>query len=257
VAYDLPDNENVVAFKYGPVVLSANLGNSRMTTGVTGVNVTIPTLDSSISDVITIKDGTIADWLKNINNNLVRTEGTLEFTLKNTDRDIVFSPHYMQHENRYGIYFELIDANTEVKEDESDKYEVIDSLPVANDQYEFAHNLQADLSSTGMHKGLNYRDASPDGFFSYEMAVDSAVTNYLYVKYFSGDVGRAFTIYVDGKVLENVVIENVNPDNFYDVYYEIPADMVSGKSKITVKFEADCNSFAGGIFDKMSIVKVK
>lgn len=257
VVYDLPDNKNVVAFKYGPVVLSANLGNSRMTTGVTGVNVTIPTLDSSISDVIAIKDGTIADWLKNISNNLVRTEGKLEFTLKNTDRDIVFSPHYMQHENRYGIYFELVDANTEVKEDESDKYEVIDSLPVANDQYEFAHNMQADLSSTGMHKGLNYRDASPDGFFSYDMAVDNTVKNYLSVKYFSGDVGRAFTIYADGKVLADVEIENVNPDNFYDVYYEIPADMVAGKTKITVKFEADLGGFAGGIFEKISIVKEK
>lgn len=257
VAYDLPDNENVVAFKYGPVVLSANLGDEDMMTGTTGVNVTIPTLEVDVNDVITIKDGSISDWLRDISNNLVRTEGTLDFTLKNTDRDIVFSPHYQQHENRYGIYFALADADTAVDSDEEDLYTVIDSLPVANDQYEFSRNMQAELSGTGMHKGRNYRHAESGGYFSYDMAVDHTVTNYIKVKYFSGDAGRTFTILVDGEVLEEVMIENVNPDNFYDVYYEIPEEMVAGKEQITVTFEASGNGFAGGIFEKISIVKEK
>ena len=257
VAYDLPDNENVVAFKYGPVVLSANLGDEDMMTGTTGVSVTIPTLEVEVNDVITITDGTIADWLGNITENLVRTDGTLEFTLKNTDRDIVFTPHYQQYQNRYGIYFDLADANTVTDSGEEDLYTVIDSLPVANDQYEFSHNLDADLSGTGMHKGLNYRHAESGGYFSYDMAVDNTVTNYIQVKYFSGDAGRAFTLLVDGEVLEEVVIENVNPDNFYDVYYEIPAKMVEGKEQITITFEATGNSYAGGIFEKISVVKEK
>lgn len=256
VAYDLPDNENTVAFKYGPLVLSANLGSEDLSTGVTGVNVTIPSMDSSISDVITV-EGTIADWLANVNENLVRTPGTLEFTLQNTDRELVFTPHYQQHENRYGIYFDLADANTQADSGEGDKYIVIDSLPVANDQYEFSHNLQGDLTGTGMHKGLNYRHAEADGWFSYDMAVEQGVTNYLCVKYFSGDAGRKFTIRVDGEVLENVTLENVNPDNFYDVYYEIPAEWIQGKDAITVTFQADMGGYAGGIFEKLSIVKEK
>lgn len=257
VAYNLPDNENVVAFKYGPIVLSADLGDEDMATGTTGVNVTIPTLFTEISDVLTITDTTIEEWLANVNENLLRTEGTLEFTLKGTDQELIFSPHYMQHQNRYGIYFELADANTEVVEDESDKYIVIDSLPVANDQYEFSHNLDGDLTNTGTHKGLNYRDAASGGYFSYEFSVDDSVTNYLFVKYFSGDAGRGFCIYVDGEVLEDEVIENVNPDDFYDVYYEIPAELVEGKDTITVTFEADGNSYAGGIFDKIGTAKIK
>jgi len=262
-AYDLPDNANVVGFKYGPVVLSANLGTNNMATGTTGVDVTIPTLDSSVNDCIRINDGTTIDqWLANIADNLVRNEdapeGTLEFTLKNTDRgELVFSPHYLQYQNRYGIYFELVDENTVATDDDSDRYEVIDSLPVANDQYEFSHNLKGDLSGTGMHKGLNYRHAEADGFFSYDMAIDSTVTNYLVVKYFSGDVGRRFVILVDGELLEDVTIENVNPDGFYDMYYEIPAELVEGKDTVTITFEARYNSYAGGIFDRISIVKDK
>ncbi len=256
VVYDLPDNENVVAFKYGPIVLSANLGNEDMVTGTTGVNVTIPTLFSDISDVIKV-NGTIDEWLANINDNLVRKVGSLNFTLENADRELVFSPHYKQYQNRYGIYFELIDSNTDVEEDESDKYVVIDSLPVANDQYEFSHNLVGDLTNTGTHKGLNYRDAAPGGYFSYDMAVEKNTTNYLCVKFFSGDAGRAFQILVNGEVLKDVVLENVNPDNFYDMYIEIPASMVAGKDKVTITFKANGSYYAGGIFDKLSIVKEK
>jgi len=257
VVYDLPDSEEVVAFKYGPLVLSADLGTEDMATGTTGVNVTVPTMFVEINDVITVTEGTRAEWLADIADNLVRKEGTLEFTLQGTDRDIVFTPHYLQYQNRYGIYFKLIDSTMVVESDEKDLYDVIDSLPVANDQYEFSHNLDADLSATGTHKNLNYRDASPDGYFSYDMAVEDGVTNYLKVKYFSGDAGRSFVIKIDGAVLEEVVLENVNPGDFYEAYYEIPAEMINDKESITVIFEASLGSYAGGIFDRLSIVKLK
>lgn len=257
VAYSLPDNENTVAFRYGPWVLSANMGNNDMNTTTTGVNVTIPLLDAALSDVLVIKDGTIKKWLKNIDENLVQEEGTLNFTLKGTNQDLVFSPHYKQHENRYGIYFTLVDSKTEIKENEADKYIVIDSLPVANDQYEFSHNLKAQNSNTGNFKGLMFRDATPGGEFSYEMAVDNTVTNYLAVKYYSGDVGRTFTILVDGTVIADVTLEDPNPNGFYDIYYEIPAELIENKEKITVTFKATPESYAGGIFDKLSIVKDK
>lgn len=257
VAYSLPDNENTVAFKYGPWVLSANMGNREMNTTTTGVNVTIPLLDANLSDVLVIKEGTIKNWLKNINENLVREGDTLNFTLKGTNQNLVFSPHYKQHENRYGIYFTLADKNTKIKENEADKYTVIDSLPVANDQYEFSHNLKAYNSNTGNFKGLMFRDATPGGQFSYEMVVDNTVTNYLAVKYYSGDVGRSFTILVDNTVLADVKLEDPNPNGFYDIYYKIPAELVEGKEKITVTFKATPESYAGGIFDKLSIVKDK
>ena len=255
--YDLQDNENAVAFKYGPWVLSASLGNKDMQTSTTGVNVTVPLFDSSISDIITVKEGSVEDWLKDINNYLVRQGETLNFNLKGTDRDLVFSPHYMQHKNRYGIYFRLADGDTPVKENEADKYTIVDSLPVGNDQYEFSHNLISELSDSGNHLGRIFRHAAPGGFFSYDMTVDSSVTNYLCVQYFSGDAGRKFTILIDGKVFENVEVENVNPGSFYDVYYKIPHNLTADKEKITVTFRADGESFAGGIFDKLSIVKEK
>ena len=151
----------------------------------------------------------------------------------------------------------MLGSDSQIQENESDKYTVIDSLPVANDQYEYSHNLQGDLTGTGTHLGVNYRHANPGGWFSYDLAVEQGVTNYVCVKYFSGDAGRAFTLYIDGQAVENVVLENVNPGDFYVVYYEIPDALIQGKSTVTVRFEADSGHYAGGIFDKISTVKDK
>jgi DUF1680 family protein len=106
------DNSNVVAFTYGPVVLSAGLGTTSMTTSSVGVGVTVATKNVAVRDTINIYSSTspsINSWLSNIKTNLVQTPGKLEFTLRNTDADnsLVFTPHYQRYTDRYGIYFTL------------------------------------------------------------------------------------------------------------------------------------------------------
>lgn len=110
VPYKLPDNEQVVAFKYGPIVLSAGLGVEDMIESSTGVDVTIPTKNLIIKDFI-IVNGEVNKWLNNIENNLVKTENKLEFRLRNTDEDnnLLFTPHYMQYRERYGIYWHIVE----------------------------------------------------------------------------------------------------------------------------------------------------
>ncbi len=254
--HPLPDDPGVVAFKYGPVVLSADLGQNSMTTGVTGVNVTVPSADLSASEVLRIAEGNAEAWLQNIGEHLVRDGAELRFTLRGTDRDLVFTPHYQQHQSRYAIYVRLT-AETAADAKGTTRYIVIDSLPVANDQYEFSHNLQGSKTGTGMHLGRNYRHAEAGGFFSYEMAVEQGVQNYLCVNYFSGDAGRKFTVLVNDTVLASVTLENVNPGKFYDVYYPIPASLTEGTNQVTITFKADQGGYAGGIFEKLSIVKRK
>jgi hypothetical protein len=105
----LADNQNAVAFTYGPIVLSAGLGTASMTT--TGHAWTIAaTKPSGIQDTIAINSGTtINSWIANIKTNLVQTPGKLEFNLKNTDSDskLTFIPHYSRYQDRYGIYFKM------------------------------------------------------------------------------------------------------------------------------------------------------
>jgi hypothetical protein len=105
----LQDNQNAVAFTYGPIVLSAGLGTASMTTTPHAM-VIAATSPGGLQDTITINSGTkIEDWLSNIQNNLVQTTGKLEFTPKGTDSDskLVFIPHYSRYKDRYGIYWKL------------------------------------------------------------------------------------------------------------------------------------------------------
>ena len=109
----LQDNQNAVAFTYGPLVLSAGLGTDNMTTAPQGVQVLQATKPAGLQETITINSSTsINAWLSNLRDNLVQTPGKLEFTLKNTDSDtkLVFVPHYSRYKDRYGIYWKLAGA---------------------------------------------------------------------------------------------------------------------------------------------------
>jgi hypothetical protein len=81
------------------------------------------------------------------------------------------------------------------------------------------------------------------------------VTNYISTKYYSGDAGRTFNVHVDNRLLVEETIQTKNPTGFYEVRYKIPKDWLDGKSKITVKFSNRGNSYVGGVFDTLSILK--
>ena len=100
----LPDNENSLCFTCGPYVLSADLGKRDMNTSVTGVNVTVPLADANESGKIKV-NGTVEEWLSNIEENLVPTGEECTFRLENADRELIFAPHYRKYNTRYGIYF--------------------------------------------------------------------------------------------------------------------------------------------------------
>ena len=265
-AYSLQDNDSVQAFKYGPIVLSASLGKEEMVDSKTGVDVTVPTRNVNIDEDITVTKGTISEWFKNVASNVVKTEGKLEFTLKDTDSSLVFTPHYKQYTDRYGIYFYFNSSADSGSEDaqamllalkDKNRLEAatLDSVPVSNDQYELQHDMVTDNSSTGSFNGLMYRDASEGGYFQYTMKVDGDSKNILAVKYFSGDAGRTFSIYADGELIKEVDLEAQEKDGFYQVYYEIPEKITNDKESVVIKFAADKTGLAGGVFDRVMMLR--
>lgn len=265
----LPDNRNAVAFQYGPVVLSAGLGTEKMVSAghMASAKATIPP-GVIIKDYILIKETSVDGWIANIKNNLVQKPGTLEFTLRNTDEDnrLKFTPHYKRYTDRYGIYFilsaidspEFQESIKNSKNTAKKREATIDEVQVTNDQHELIHNLQGN-SSGGSFGGYNYRHvhgiSDGQGWFSYDMNVNPSVTNYISTKYYSGDAGRTFNIFVDNHLLVQETIQAKNPTGFYDVHYQIPQEWLTGKSKITVKFSNRGNSYVGGVFDALSILK--
>ena len=265
VAYPLHDNRHCIGFKYGPVVLSAALGTEDMEESKTGVDVTIATRNISMKDFITIPDGDVDGWIANVKENVVKADDKVEFRLLNTDMpELRFTAHYKQHKERYGIYWNMVGEDSDALQkhiyDEKDKARrervSIDSIPLGNDQYELLHNIKGENTGAGTYAGLMLRHAwSENGWFSYDMKVEQGIKNYLLVKYFGPNQGRTFNIYIDGVLLKEETIEDKNNGDFYDEYYGLPQELIEGKDNITVKFAVRGDSWVGGLFDKLSIVR--
>jgi hypothetical protein len=91
---------------YGPYVLSARLGTVRMKTKSHGVAVNVACEKAVESDNIIIEnEKSVADFVANISNHLVKRDGEMEFDLVGTDRKLVFTTHYNQYKESYGIYW--------------------------------------------------------------------------------------------------------------------------------------------------------
>ena len=120
-AENLPDGENVLAFRYGPYLLSADLGTEKEETGKTGVDVTIAKeaitpfeeirltgakdredFTSHLSDYFTLgrdAQGHPFFTLKDTGSGTEDSESTLRSS------GLTYRLHYLQYKNRYGIYF--------------------------------------------------------------------------------------------------------------------------------------------------------
>ncbi|MCD8118055.1 MAG: glycoside hydrolase family 127 protein [Lachnospiraceae bacterium] len=223
VVYTLPDNENVFAFKYGPVVLSAELGTSNMTTGTTGVDVTIPLtkdMGDASSETIVIDTSlgiTQEEYLANINDYLVRDESAeeLTFTLTGTDTELTFTTHYLQYTQRYGIYWTIIADDDAIvssqviaqKETDRANETTTDSILIGYGQYENdeVHDMQ-DEASVGDTSGTvsaaeTFRYAEAGGYFSYDMQIDEVGDYYLQAYFLAEDLDKTIQITVGDTVV--------------------------------------------------------
>lgn len=281
-----PDNPDFFALKYGPAVLSAGLGTKDLDKyNQVGILVRVPALDQDARQTIVVKADSVAEWKAGIAENLVRVEdsadGQVRFKLRNTaDGDgLVFTPHYRRHSERYGLYFHyetedseaaqqrILDAKERMREDEI----VIDSLDsFDNNNFENAKNLKASAtSSVGTFNGRQFRHApGPDGWFSYDLAIDPAqAKNFLRTRYYSGDRGRTFDVYLnDVKLKTETITDTAGTNVFYYQFDEIPRTFldnprwkVDGNGDpvldengdrvpvVTVRFQST-GGWAGGVF---------
>ncbi|MDQ0061449.1 glycoside hydrolase family 127 protein [Paenibacillus harenae] len=243
----LPDNRNVVGFQYGPVVLSAALGTEDMTQASTGIMVRVPTRRMLVKDFIIPTDMTPEEWLEGAGQHVVKDADSLTFRLRNTDEDdrLIFTPHYKQHHERYGIYWNIVEAGSdELKRhlkrgrwEQLVKDATIDSVQVGNDQYELQHEIKGEETFSGAWDGQNGRLAHGGGWFSYKLNVDPAGDNVLQVMYFGHNRDRVMNIYVDDQLF---VSERSGPEwwrrEFDTKHYPIPAELIGGKSQVEIKF---------------------
>lgn len=260
----LPDNEDAaISFSYGPYVLSTGMGTADMTESKVGVDVSIATKNFFIKDYILVQNQDVNEWLKDLPNHLVRTSPSkLEFKLIGTDEDnhFLFTPHFARHNERYGIYFNIVEPNSsklkKYLEEQESQYKLekatIDSLPVGNDQYELQHNCIEENSYNGSLEGFSFRRVKDDGFFTYDLKVEGGAPCTLTFRQ-RIDVENKFYVFVDGiEVEKDKELKKTNL--FVAISYNIPEYLTKGKDKITIKFVPKTHEMFG-IYGVMRIVK--
>ena len=101
----------------------------------------------------------------------------------------------------------------------------------------------------GPFSDRHWRHATGGGWFSWDMKVDPAQTQDLVCVYWGSDTGRIFDILVDGKKIATQRLQNNHPNQFFEVSYALPADLLQGKEKVTIRFQARPGGIAGGVFE--------
>ncbi len=195
-AENLPDAKNCYAFRYGPAVLSADLGKEAMTETVTGVDVTIP--ERKIVATERLYFPSVQAFLEDPSA-FFQKDGE-DFLLTGADIPLRFSPHFKRYKERYGIYWYLEEG--ERRPETFDSRELVDTVQPGYGQYEndALHAMRAE-NAPGVTDDGTYRFARAGGWFAYDMAVLPARQNVLSVRLRAEDNGKPLKITVGGIVL--------------------------------------------------------
>jgi len=125
----------------------------------------------------------------------------------------------------------------------------VDKVEIGRAKSEREHGMQGQGAGSGVFQNRVWRHAWDGGWFSYHLAIKPNVPQTVHVTYWGSEEGtRRFDILVDGQKIGNQTLLRNEPGKFFDVEYPIPQDLMRGKTKITVKFQAEPGATAGGIF---------
>ena len=232
----LPDCDNVVAFKYGPLLLSADLGTENMIDSKTGVDVTIPSNKMVKSEYLTVLEGSKEDFVKNIEKHLIRQDG-LTFVLEGTDQELTFSPHYLKTRERYGIYWYLLDQTGETEDaeairkkrelEEKRRESILDTVQPGYGQYEVdALHAMEDTGSIGSTEQGTTRHATPRGTFGYHMKAQQGVDHVLELHFLREDNGKLLRISIGDTEIFNRRLHYTGKDEEYVVELPVSKELI-------------------------------
>ena len=251
-AVGLPDDDKVFALKYGPMVLSADLGRENMGTTITGVDVTVPARKLENCDVIVLPDGVgREEFVKDPEEYVVRRHRNMlwgtggddgdipEFT--SPDEKLVFSPHFLRYQDRYGIYFYYLtekEAKRAAEEGRLGDGKTVDTVMPGYGQYENDElHAMREINTESVTSGATYRIAKAGGAFSYRIAVEKGKKNHLSMMLRLCDNRKPLKITADGVELFNAVLAYRGTDQYYKMEFEIPEYIVSGAEHVIANGE--------------------
>lgn len=254
-----PDNKNVAAVMWGPLVLVGNLGPRREPRR--GED----TPDSQlVAPVLVGADKVITDW--------ITPDGTKagHFVVKGLAKnpaqptvpgDVSLQPFYRTHRRTYSVYFDVLnpaefDAKAAAIAAERERIKKLEAATVGfvqpgEMQPERDYNYQSNPEQRQIGRAAGRPNRGGTGAFSFDMPVDATKPMSLVVTFYN-ELGLAptagnFDILVDGTSIAKFS-PNQTATGFWDATYAIPANLIAGKTKVTVKFQANGNGRIAPVF---------
>ena len=257
----LQDSPTQQAILYGPIVLAGALGREGMEKVSEYVdsqtrysNFPAPPVPVAVSTLDWSKPGVLMQKIKRVAGDqlVFQTQGLMQ------PSDVKLIPFARAQHMRYNVYWDIYSPaqwQTErAQRAEQERLKLametrtVDEFRPNEQQSETDHNLKSQNSNAGTFGDTNWRDASDGGFFEFDLKTAPAADTLL-VKYWGSDFGnRKFDVLVDGQKIGTQTLENNRPNEFFDVSYPIPAALTAGKTKVTVRFQAQPGAKAGGVF---------
>jgi DUF1680 family protein len=239
----LPDNPRRAAILWGPLVLAGDLGPEE------GFEAWKP----GAVPVFVSAERPVEGWLKPVPGRpgVFRTDGVG----REHDADLV--PFYRLPRRTYAVYWDLFTpAEWEKKSAEyAAEREREGRLAAATVAFVQPGEMQPERDfnqqgeATWPDRVMGRPGRRGRQWFSFDLPVDPSHPLALVVTYCADEWRRrTFDVLVDGNRVGAQVIEQRGPLRFFDVQYPVPAELVQGKTKVTVRFQATNGNEIGAVF---------
>ncbi|SDY94755.1 hypothetical protein SAMN05421736_104287 [Evansella caseinilytica] len=263
--YTAKDDPKKTAVLYGPLVLAGVLGKENFPeSDILADHLKLNHHPGVDVPALVADKHSINEWLE------LRDEKKLVFVTDAVGqpgaKKITLLPFFHLHHERYTIYWDLLTEEEyllyqeEQARQTKQRFLVVDEVQPHEQQPEVEHQLKKQNSSSGysavVQKG--WRDTRGEGYFSYQMSVDSNTENKLVVTYFGGDCTftdngssyeRDFQILIDDTVVAHQKLNHIGaPASTVDIQYPLPTELTYGKEKVEVTFRSDHQKAAGGVY---------
>ena len=252
----LPGVSNEAALLYGPIVLAGELGTNDLPKNPLARGQTDYSRVVDPAAPVFVGDAShLLDHIRPLDRQAMtfRTRGL------GRPQDVTLIPFYQLHRERYSVYWQLLSETAwqaqaaEMAAAEARRMEMeartLDLVRPGESQSETDHRVQGEKSDPVEALGRKLRHAYDGGWFSYELKVDGASPNQLICTWWGDEEGaRNFDILVDGVKIASQKLLHNHPGEFWEAAYPIPTELTQGKSKVTVKWQAQPGNFAGGLF---------
>ena len=260
----LPNLTQYIALMHGPIMLAMKTGTEDLAMliaddsrfGQLAVGKKLPIDQAPI--LINNDIENIADQLQPV------ADKPLHFTLStkmvNEIRNELI-PFFELHDARYMMYWLALSEDNykgyldnlarQEKERQELENRTVDKVQPGEQQPESDHFMETDESFKGNTNDVFYRDAKDGHYFSYLMQTGGKTNLCLRLKYWGVGEWKSheFDIFVD-----DVLVKSVNNTGKYRISefkyetYDLPADVLKGKSQIRVKFVAKPQKQIGEIY---------